>query len=362
MRWRVWAGSLLLLLAVLGVAAALAVWKRASMKASDAAAGMQHEPMDAVAVATARSHEHRAMTTSIGTVVALRSVRLRNEVAGTVREVNLAPGRIVEEGVVLVQLDVSVEEAELKAQQAQAALTETLLERTKQAGETRAASEVDVERARAERDVALAQVARTRAIIARKTIKAPFAARVGMSDVHPGQYLNEGTALTTLQGVDDAAHVDFPVAQRVAAVLKEGESVEVLPAGGEPTSARIVAVDARVDPETRNAMVRARVDGARKVPAPGAAVRVRVPVGPSTAAIAVPVSALRRGPGGDHVFVIGPAKDGKTRAQMRTVRPGPMLGDEVLIHDGLAAGEQVAASGSFKLRDDGLVAIVEGGR
>ena len=199
------------------------------------------------------------------------------------------------------------------------------------ARQSRAVSELEVDRARAERDVALAQIARTKAIIARKTIRAPFRARVGLADVHPGQYLNEGTQLTTLQGVDDAAHVDFTVAQRVAAGLRVGESVDVFATSeSSPTTARIVALDARIDATTRNAMVRARIEGAANAPAPGASVRVRVPVGPPRAAVAIPVSALRKGPGGDHVFVIAPDKEGKTRAHVRQVVGGAVLGDEVV--------------------------------
>jgi membrane fusion protein, multidrug efflux system len=314
--------------------------------------------MESVTVAVAKAREHRGTATSIGTVVALRSISLRNELPGTVRQVTLTPGQVVDAGTVLVRLDVSVEEAELKAQEAQAALAKTLLDRLQRASQNRAASEAEVDRARAERDVALAQIARTRAIIARKTIRAPFRARVGIADVHPGQYLNEGTQLTTLQGVDRAAHVDFTVAQSVAAELREGDRVDVF-AGSDssPTAGRIVAVDARIDPATRNATVRARIEGAANAPAPGASVRVRVPVGPRRTAVAIPVSALRKGPGGDHVFVIAPDKDGKTRAHVRQVESGTMLGDEVVIHAGLSAGDQVAASGSFKLREEVLVAI-----
>jgi membrane fusion protein, multidrug efflux system len=264
----------------------------------------------------------------------------------------------VDAGTVLVALDVSVEEAELKAQEAQAALAETTLDRMRRASENRAASQLEVDRARAERDVALAQIARTKAIIARKTIRAPFRARVGLADVHLGQYLNEGTQLTTLQGVDDAAHVDFTVAQRVAAALRVGQQVDVFATSdASPTAARIVALDARIDPTTRNATVRARIARGANAPAPGASVRVQVPVGPPRLAVAVPVSALRKGPGGDHVFVVAPGEDGKLRALLRSVESGAMLSDEVVIYAGLSAGERVAASGSFKLHDTGLVAI-----
>ncbi len=217
-----------------------------------------------------------------------------------------------------------------------------------------------MDRARAERDVALAQIERTRAIIARKTIRAPVRARVGIADVHPGQYLDEGTVLTTLQGVDDAAHVDFTVAQRVAAGLREGDAVEVHTTGGtSPITAEIIAIDARVDPATRNAMVRARIEGAAGTPAPGASVRVVVPVGPARTVVAVPVSALRKGPGGDQVFVIAPDDQGQDRAHARRVESGAVLGDEVVIEAGLSPGERVAASGSFKLREAVLVAIAD---
>ncbi|MGQ0657898.1 MAG: efflux RND transporter periplasmic adaptor subunit [Chromatiales bacterium] len=358
MNRRRWTGSSLLLLTVVGTGVSVAAWKHASIQEANAVSANQPEPTEWVTVAVAKEREHREATTSIGTVLALRSITLRNELPGTVRQVTLAPGQVVDAGTVLVALDVSVEEAELKAQEAQAVLAKTTLQRLQRLRESQATSEIEVDRARAERDVALAQIGRTKAIIARKTIRAPFRARVGMADVHPGQYLNEGTQLTTLQGVDNAAHVDFTVAQRVAEGLRVGDSVDVFATSdSSPTAARIVAIDARVDPATRNAAVRARIEGVAQAPTPGASVRVRVPVGSPRTAVAVPASALRKGPSGDHVFVLAPDKEGKTRAHMRPVKVGAMLGDEVVIDAGLAAGEQVAASGSFKLRDAVLVAI-----
>jgi len=358
MNRRGWIGSFLLLIAVVSVGVGLAAWKYTSIQAAVAASANQPEPMESVTVALAREVEHRQTATSIGTVLALRSITLRNELPGTVRHVSLTPGQIVDTGMVLVALDVSVEEAELKAQEAQAALARTVLDRRKNLRHDRATTQEEVDRARADLDIALAQIARTKAIIARKTIRAPFHARVGMADLHIGQYLNEGTELTTLQGIDDAVHVDFTVAQQVAAGLREGDSVEVSAAGqSSPISARIVAVDARIDPTTRNATVRARIEGAATAPSPGSSVRVRVPVGSPRKAVAIPASALRKGPGGDQVFVIELDKSGKTRAHVRPVESGAMLGDEVVIHAGLSAGEQVAVSGSFKLREAALVVI-----
>jgi len=351
-------GSIALVLAVLGMGAALGARKYSSLRAADLAAASQPEPAETVSVGIAALKDHRSKVTSIGTVLALRSVTLKNELAGTVAEVSLAPGRIVRAGDVLVAMDVSVEKAELQAQQAQAQLAETLLERYQQASGNDAVSQIEVDRAKAERDVALAQVERIKAVIARKTIRAPFTARVGMADVHIGQYLGEGTLLTTLQGIDGAVHVDFAVPQRVAAGLSPGDRVNVFAGGPEALEATIVALDARIDPSTRNEWVRARVSGGTRLPDPGASVRVEVSDGPEQQAVSIPVAALRKGPAGDHVFVVAAGEDGKERAHVRPVQSGPVLGEDVLILDGLKAGEQVATSGSFKLREAALVAVV----
>jgi membrane fusion protein (multidrug efflux system) len=355
---RNWFRPVALVAVVLGIFGLLAGWKYGAAREASAAAANQPEPVETVAAAVALERPHQQTTTAIGTVLALRSISLRNELAGTVRHVRLDPGQIVEEGTVLVALDVSVEEAELSALEAQAQLAQTLLARTERMAERKAASQIELDNARAERDVALAQIARTKAIIARKTIRAPFRARVGISDVHVGQFLETGTQLTTLQGVDAAANVDFTVAQAVGATLRVGQPIQVFGTSDTtPITARIVAVDARVDPGTRNAGVRARIDDARLAPAPGASVRVQVPVGPQRMAVVVPASALRKGPDGDQVFVLAPGKDGKTRAQSRKVTAGPTLGDDIVILDGVSVGERVAASGSFKLREAALVAV-----
>jgi len=352
--------SAALVSAVLATAVALGAWKYSAIRSADAASANQPEPTETVAAAVAAARPHQETATAIGTVLAPRSITLRNEVPGTVHYAALRPGQIVDAGALLVALDVSVENAELHAQEAQARLAQTSLERLERMTARGAASAQELDNARAERDVALAQVARTRAVIARKTIRAPFRARVGMADVHLGQFLETGTLLTTLQGVDGAVHVDFPVAQSVAASMRKGETVHIV-AGtpGPELAARIVAIDARVDPATRNATVRAELPNLALLPAPGSSVRVEVPLGPSRDAVVVPVSALRKGPGGDHVFVLGPTKDGKLRAQLRLVKSGPVVGDEIVIVDGLSAGERVATSGSFKLRDAALVAVAD---
>src|SRR5438034_8074313 len=126
---RGWTGSAVLLVTLAITGSGLVAWKRASVRKADAAAARQPEPIEPVTLATARARQYRPATTAVGTILALNSITLRNELAGTVSQVTLVPGQVVEAGVVLVALDVSVEEAELQAQTAQADLAETTLAR-----------------------------------------------------------------------------------------------------------------------------------------------------------------------------------------------------------------------------------------
>ena len=315
---------------VLGSGALLAGWKQNANRDAEAMAAKQPEPVETVTFANAEARPHQAQITAIGTVLALRSITLKNEVAGTVARASLKSGEVVQAGTVLVSLDASVEQAELRALEAQAKLAETMAERREALLKAGATTQDEVDQAHAQRDVARAQSARLRALIAKKTIVAPFRARVGLADVHVGQYLNQGVELTTLQGVADEVHVDFSVAQSVAAGIQIGSTVEVRTSQGQTLTAKVVAVDARVDPETRNAVVRARLAGGANGPAPGASVRVLLGVGESSQAVVVPVSALRKGPEGDHVWVVTTDK-GVERVHERKVETGPVLGETVAV-------------------------------
>lgn len=336
---------------VLGGGALLAAWKQGATREAAAAAAQQPEPVEKVTFATAAAQDHHATTTAVGTVLALRSITLKSETSGTVARASLVPGAIVDAGTVLVALDTSVEQAELRALDAQTRLAQTMLERREELLKHGATTQDEVDQVRAQHDVARAQGARLRAVIAKKTIRAPFRARVGLADVHPGQYLNEGVELTTLQGVAEEVHVDFSVAQSVAAAITVGSTVEVRTSQGQALPARVLAVDAKVDPQTRSRAVRARLDGGANGPAPGASVRVVVPVGESSRAVVIPVSALRKGPDGDHVWLIEADASGVLRARERKVESGPVLGETVVVLRGVEAGQRLAASGAFKLRE-----------
>jgi membrane fusion protein, multidrug efflux system len=344
------------LLAIGGTAGGLGYYKYAEISAAIAAAEAFPEPRETVEAVRVRRGEWAASTRAVGTVVALRQVEIRNELAGTVVEMGFASGDIVEAGQVLVRLDTREEDASLAAAQAEARLARVVFDRRDRLRSSDAVSALDLDRAREELAAADARVAGLEAVIRKKTLLAPFRARVGLTDLQPGAYLDEGTTIAMLQGVDRDAFVDFALPQDMAAAIRPGVSVNLTGAQmpGGSVAAEIVAEDASVDASNRAVRFRAIARGLGEALRPGAFVDVVALTAPPRPALLVPLTAVRRAPYGQHVFVLVD-EDGQSRARQRIVQTGAVQGTDIVVTDGLAEGELIAGAGSFKLREGLLV-------
>ena len=308
---RGWIGSTLLIGTLLTHRRRLAILEDLIASRVECGGANQPEPMEAVTAAVAVAPclpPYRQP--SIGTVLALRSITLQNELAGTVRRVALTPGAGRRAG--------------------RAPGRPRRLRRGGRAGGPEGAGSAGADHARPRLETLSSHDAVSAGgggPGARRARRRPGAGRPDPGDHRaqddpgavprprrhrrraPGPVpRTRAPQLTTLQGVDDGSHVDFTVAQTVAAGLRVGDDGRGVPpattAAGRPP--RIVAIDARVDPTTRNAMVRARGRGRAELPRPAPRCGCRCRSGRRATAVAVPVSALRKGPGGDHVFVIAP--------------------------------------------------------
>ncbi|GMW06586.1 MAG: efflux RND transporter periplasmic adaptor subunit [Gammaproteobacteria bacterium] len=346
------------LIVVVGVLGGYKYWRVTSAIAAGAAFA---NPAEAVNVAQAHPIRWQVDASAPGTVVAREFVTLSNELPGTVARVEFRSGEIVEAGQVLLELDTRTERADLRSAEADITLARLTAERTRKLIEQRAGTQADADRAEAQ----LAQAEARRDVIAttiqRRTLRAPFRGRIGLRDVHPGQYLAAGTGLTTLESVSDSVYVDFRMQQEIVAQLAPGAELRLggsgLPAG---TTAIIRAIDARADEATRTVRVRAEAPAAAGL-TPGAFVEVTVAATAPREVLAVPLAAVRRAAYGDHVYVIHLDEQDpqQATAEQRFVRTGPTIATEVVILDGLTAGERVATEGSFKLRQGSRVKIVE---
>lgn len=348
-QFSVWLAVLLL---ITGISGALGLYKLQEFKSAQAAAEASPEPMEAVATVRARKGEWSATTRAIGTMVAVKQLEIRNELAGTISEIGFTSGGIVETGQLLIQFDVRQERALLAAAEAEATLAQQNLERREGLKSSPAFSGQEIDKARAEFSAATARAKSLEVAIEKKRIVAPFKARIGITDLQPGTYLEVGTLIGRLQGVHADAYIDFALPQDSAAALKPGSTVTITGAGlaGGTATANIVAVDDSIDGSSRAVRFRAVASGLGDTLRPGAFLDVVAVTSQPRETVMVPLTAVRRSPDGQHVFVIVD-EQGKLRARQRAVQTGVVQDDDIAVEKGLNVGDLIAASGSFKLRD-----------
>ncbi|MCA9129438.1 MAG: efflux RND transporter periplasmic adaptor subunit [Planctomycetales bacterium] len=347
-------GSVALILVTAALLVGLALQKYRQLQA---AANSPPPPEMPISVVVAETTEltYRPTSTAIGTVVAARSIVLSNELAGTVSQVHFESGQIVEQGQVLVELDTSVERAQQVSAEARLKIAQSTFARIREAALANAVTASELEIAESELSQAAAQVQEIKAIIDRKTLTAPFRAKIGICDTHVGQFLPSGYQIASLQSQDPFVYVDFMVPQIVADQLEIGQMVQMT-LGDQQEPARLVAMNAQADARSRNRRARASLENASHLLVPGDSVRVVVPYGQERKTAAVPVESLRLSPLKSFVYVVSTNDKNETRVRERSVVAGPSIGNLVSVVSGVELGETVVADGAFKLRDGALVA------
>jgi membrane fusion protein, multidrug efflux system len=345
-------------LIVLGIIGTLSFLKVRSIQAA-MAGGAWPEQAFAVTVAPAVEQDWQPVINTTGTVVATRFVLLQNEVEGTIKELNIKSGQVVEEGHVLLRLDTSVEAAELRAAVAKQQLAKLQFDRAEQAAASNAVSANELAEERAALDEAIAVSQQLQALIDRKIVKAPFKATVGIVDLQAGQYLPQGSTIVSLTGVDESVFVDFAVPQEMAGRLPIGTPIPLFRVDEPDKSfmSAIVSDDMMLSDRTRTTRTRVKTINTAAM-RPGMSVNVRLPASLPQRVVTVPATSIRRAAWGDFVYVLTTDSAGAKRAQQRGITIGPSLGERVIVRKGVSPGTEVVADGSFKLAENALLAIV----
>jgi membrane fusion protein (multidrug efflux system) len=292
---------------------------------------------------------------SVGTLRSVLGVELASEVAGVVRTVRFRSGDAVEAGAVLVELNADAERAQLQSLEAAAALSRINLGRDREQFAAGIVTQAMIDNDETDLRSRTALVDQQKALIEKKIVRAPFAGRTGITTVNPGQYLNAGDRVVSLQSTD-RLYADFSVPQREVSRLSAGARVEVrADAFPDRTFAgRVASVHSTVDAATRNLQLEALVPNPGRVLVPGMFVKVALIVGKPDRRITVPQAALSFNAYGTTLFVVEDAKDDKGAASGKArqvfVTTGATRGDQVAILTGLQGGEEVVTSGQLKLR------------
>jgi membrane fusion protein (multidrug efflux system) len=263
---------------------------------------------------------------------------------------------VVSAGDLLVQLDTSTEEAQLRAAEANAALAKVSLDRSTELLASNAVSKSDHDLVDAQYKQAAAQADSIRAIIAKKSVKAPFAGRLGIRLVNLGQILHEGDAIVTLQTLDPIfLNFSLPQQQLTSATVGSKVRATTDSATGEVFEGQISTINPDVDPVTRSVRIQATMRNSAEKLRPGMFATVEVVLPTRQNVLSIPATAVLYAPYGDSVFVVDEKKNehsGQMEKVLRQqfIRLGNARGDFVAVVDGLKANETVVTSGVFKLR------------
>lgn len=353
---------IVMLLATLSIVAGLGFVKFKQIQTAIAQGAAFVPPPEAVTTIVAQRAEWPSTLNAIGTVAAVQGVTVSADLPGTVERILFDSGQSVRAGDVLAVLDTRQEKAQLATIEAQRELAHLTFDRMQGLLNERVISRAEFDRATADYRQTDAQIGEIRTAIDRKMIRAPFSGVIGIRQVNLGQYLGGGDAVATLQSLNPI-YVNFRVPQQAAHEMTVGRPVRILIGEDTPAerTARITAIDALVDEATRNIQVQATLPNADGLLRPGMFVQTEVILKASQSVVSVPASAISYAPYGDSVFIVTDMKDDKGHAyrgvRQQFVKLGPARGDQVTVVSGVDAGDEVATSGLFKLRNGVAVQI-----
>ncbi|MET0794709.1 MAG: efflux RND transporter periplasmic adaptor subunit [Polyangiaceae bacterium] len=327
-------------------------------------------PPESVGSGKAKMDSWQSQISAVGTIAPVKGVALSNDSPGVVSKINFESGAMVRQGQVLVELDTSVERAQLASAVVHHDLAVVNVNRSRALIKEQVTSQAQVDTDEANAKSAATDAQTIQAQIARKIVRAPFSGRLGIRAVNVGQYLNPGTTLTVLQAVG-AVYVDFSMPQQQLDTVIVGAPVKVSIEGSkDPTlDGTIAAVDPTIDSNTRMIKVRATVPNAEEKLHPGMFANVAVVLPDQGAVVTIPQTAVVHASFGDSVFVVEPkkadAKGARTspsgkpilNARQQFVRLGQTRGDFVAVLDGVKDGQELVTAGAFKLRNNSPIVV-----
>ena len=317
-------------------------------------------PPDAVSAVIAHEEKWPDMLNAVGSVDPQNGVTLASEVAGTVAEIAVADGSVVAKGDLLLRLDTSSEEAQLRSAEAQTELSKLNAERTRslRAGNTVSQAELDQAEMTLKQNAANADV--IRAAIEKKTLRAPFAGRLGIWLVNIGASLDARRPVVSLHSLTPV-YADFSLPQQNLAQLNTGSPVQVTCDAypDQKFDGTLTAINPDLDATTRSVTLRATFENTNLLLRPGMFVRVEVVLPQAQPVLAVPATAVLSAPFGDSVYVIEPSTNaaGGLVVRQQFVRTGQSHGDFVSVLNGLKPGDRVVSAGIFKLHNGAAVTI-----
>ena len=302
----------------------------------------------------------------IGSLRAVHQVTISPEVSGRVVKIMFESGQSVQAGDPLLQLNDEPEQADLTNFQAQARLAQVTLDRNRKLATQQFTAQQTVDQNQSDLAVAQAGMARVKAVIAQKLVRAAFAGDLGVRQVEVGQYLSAGTPIVTLTNLD-TLYVDFTLPEQERAKLQVGQMVEIRVDAFKDRlfQAKLTTIEPQLDPEMRSIILQATLDNPDHLLLPGMFAAARVILAAQPNVMVLPETAVDYSAYGESVYVLTPKAKGKDGQQIYTaaqtfVKTGPRRNGMIAITEGLKPGDLVVSEGQVKLQSAGPDVVVTG--
>ena len=358
--WRVikkiWRPVVVLLVTVVVIGIVFMVQKQRDAQIKGFLAGFANQKQT-VSTVKAATDEWQPKLSAIGTFRAVNGADLSLEVAGIVESINFKSGDDVEGGTVLLHLRSDDDEAHLRSLEAIAELAQVTYDRDERQLKAQAISQaqLDADAANLKNDKAL--VTQQKALVDKKTLRAPFAGHLGIRSIDLGQFVQAGTSIVTLQALDPI-FLDFFLPQQALDEIKTGQkvSVKVDTYAGKEFTGEISAINPKVDSATRNVQVRATLRNPDHLLLPGMYASIDIDTGAPQHYVTLPSAAIAFNPYGSTVFLVeDQGKDDKGAeklvAKQAFVTTGPARGDQIAVVKGVSEGDTVVTAGQNKLHN-----------
>ncbi|WP_435198989.1 efflux RND transporter periplasmic adaptor subunit [Qipengyuania sp. 902] len=293
---------------------------------------------------------------AIGSARAATSAEIYAETDGRVTNVLFSAGDFVRSGQPLVRLDSRQERLAVEAAQVDVREADQLLGRYRRIEDTGAISESQIEAG--ETALASARVAleQARTALADRVVRAPFSGHVGLTEIDPGDRVNDATPITQIDQ-RGTLYVDFPAPEAVFSALRPGQVVQVTPFSdpSREIDARVVATDTRISQDSRDFIVRTAIPNEDDRLRPGMSFRVTFNRAGETRPV-VPEEAIVWGGEGSHLFVIREGKAVRVPVTITARREG-----SVFVDGAIRRQDRVIVEGVQKVRDGQDIRIVRNG-
>lgn len=305
---------------------------------------------------TVQPSSHQDQISSTGSLISIPGIVVKPEISGRITKIHFKSGDVVAAGTPIVEINTDIIKAQLADAQAQSRLAQLQFERFAVLYKTHDVSKDDYDKAQANYASMLARVEHVQATLRQANIVAPFAGKLGLSQINIGDYVNAGqSVLVNLQSLDPL-RVDFSIPEIYLSKVAIGQKV-LLHTDAYPKeifTGSVEAIESLINQNNRTLSVRAKVPNKDGKLLPGAFVEVTLQFALLNQLIIIPQTSIVYAPNGNYVYKVV-----NNKAEKAAVTFGDRDNNNVVIKSGIKIGDVIVTAGQMKVHE-GFPVIVAG--